>query len=350
MAGSSSEESTLIGESNVPSSEEEDPSPQLSISVENVEHDETLRDSVTLLVHEYGIFQQVVPEIYALVPDFSKWRLTISGNLAATVNRLEDRDAETPYTTNRDAGHVGGVTLPQPDGTFDIILSAQTLVNPPGEFNDIDALVTAALQTGRHLGRHEAGHILLRLRGEDGDAYKGMTAGLSLAAVGWADVIAAYMDDFRIERHTQKNTPPAFTHIDGLDDALNHVSSELTASSDNWQDGIESAIQLSDKALTGFIRVMSYLSAELGTDEKGAAIIPTPEPAKWFRYAGTAWPLWSETFQKLTPVDESMEVKELARILRELCDLAANWSKTVGYDRGALADGRQYAFWTESDY
>lgn len=63
-----------------------------------------------------------MPEIYALVPDLGRWRLVLTGDVAATVDAIEGRDEGDSYTTNRGSGHVGGVTLPRDDGTFDIVV------------------------------------------------------------------------------------------------------------------------------------------------------------------------------------------------------------------------------------
>lgn len=51
-------------------------------------------------------------------------------------------------------------------------LGAELFVDPPGDYDDLDGLVEAAIKSGRHLARHEAGHVLLRLRDEDALSYR----------------------------------------------------------------------------------------------------------------------------------------------------------------------------------
>lgn len=321
----------------------------LSLAVEHVEQDQRLHDVLALLIHQYNLFGEIVSQIYALVPDLSKWRLTLSGDISATVNTIEGRDETDPYTTSRGAGHVGGVTIPKADGTFDIVLGAEALVSPHGDHEDLEGLIENAMRTGRHLGRHEAGHVLLRLRNEDAESFRS-TADLSPSAAGWTDIVAAYMDDFRIERHVRDHTPPVYSHLDGLPGAVEHVSSELRSAKASWSSDIDGAARRSDIAVSGLIRVISYLASELGVDEDGTPAEPERGVRGWDRYLANDWAEWSSTFHKLRPVDEAMSSDELAGVLAELCELASRWSRMIGYDRGITDDGRMYAFWTADSY
>lgn len=322
---------------------------QLPVAIEHIEQDQILQVGLTYLVQERNLLGEIVPEILALVPDASRWRLTLTGDVAATVNALEARGEGDGYTTSRGAGHVGGVSLPRDDGSFDIVLGAELFVDPPGDYDDLDGLVEAAIKSGRHLARHEAGHVLLRLRDEDALSYRDRPQ-LTPSAAAWTHNVAVHMDDFRIERHTRMHTPPEFSHLEGLGGAIMHLSRELAASKSSWREDLESAAERSDVAIGGFIRVIAYLASELGLEQQGNPVTPRVEPEKWDRYLGTTWPLWSSLFHKLRPVDEPMSQIELAGILGELCELACNWSGAIGYERGVTDDARTYAFWTRESY
>lgn len=322
---------------------------RIPVAIEHVEQDQVLHTGLAYLVQERNLLGEIVPEILALVPDVSRWRLTLTGDSPATVNTLEARAEGEGYTTSRGAGHVGGVSLPRDDGSFDIVLGAWLLVDPPGDYDDLDGLVEAAIKTGRHLARHEAGHVLLRLRDEDGDSYRDHPQ-LTPSAAAWTHTVAAYMDDFRIERHTRMHTPPEFSHLEGLGDAITHLSRELTAAKSSWREDLDAAAHRSDVAIGGFMRVIAYLGSELGLEQNGNPVAPRVEPEKWDRYLGTIWPLWSSAFHKLRPVDEPMSEIELAGILGELCELACNRSSAIGYERGVTDDARTYAFWTQESY
>ena len=320
-----------------------------SIAVAHVEQDDDLCRGLSILAQECDLIAWIVQEILALLPDRTTWRLTLTGDIAATVNEIEGRDEGSGYAIDRGAGHVGGITLPSADGTFDIVIGVENIVNPFGEYDDFEGLAANAIATGRHLGRHEAGHAALSLRGEADEGYRDLPK-LDPTAAGWTHAVAAYMDDFRIERHVREHTPPVFSHLDGLSDAIAHLSSELSAANASWKLDLDAAANRSDYGIGGFVRVIAYLAAELGLDDHGQPVVPERTPPKWDRYLGTAWPVWSATFHRLRPVDEPMTSDELSEVLSELCQLVVNWSTAIGYDRGLTGDGRAYAFWTEESY
>jgi hypothetical protein len=60
--------------------------------------------------------------------DPALWQHTITGNMSRTVDVLTGHGADKSFTTARGAGHVGGITLTRDDGTFDIVISGNTLV------------------------------------------------------------------------------------------------------------------------------------------------------------------------------------------------------------------------------
>lgn len=304
----------------------------LAISIERIEHDKELHRGVEILAGEYQLFERIVGEILALAPDKGKWRLTLTGDVAATVNSIEGRAANDGYTTDRGAGHVGGVTLPRSDGTFDIVIGLDRIVDPPAPYDDLESAVRLAVATAHHLGSHEAGHVALALRGEASDSY-GDKHDLVPSAAIWARQLAAYMDDFRIERHTRAHAPAVDSQQRNLSDAIDHLSSELNGARFTWHvDETESARRC-DLAVGGFIRVIAYLAAELGLDDKGQPMLPEPLPEKWERYLGEIWPIWSKAFHRLSPVTEEMSLEDLVTVLTELCLLASNWSGAIGYER-----------------
>lgn len=320
-----------------------------SIAFAHVEQDFELHRGLSILVREYDLLGWMVQEILALVPDRTLWRLTLTGDIAVTVNEIKGRDNGSSYTVDRGAGHVGGITLPKADGTFDIVIGVENLVNPFGEYAGLEGLVANAIATGRHLGRHEAGHAALSIRRESDKDYRDLPE-LDPTAAGWTHAVAPFIDDFRIERHVRDHTPPVMSHMEGLNDAIDHLSSELSTANVSWKLDFEEAANRSDIAIAGFVRVISYLAAELGLDDHGEPVLPESTPPNWDRYLGTAWPLWSAAFHRLHPVDEPMTAEELSEVLSELCELVVNWSAAIGYERGLTGDGRAYAFWTEETY
>lgn len=96
------------------------------------------RGALTRILQEFGLAQVLVAGILELVPDSSLWRLSISGDMVQTVNELTERSDDNPYTTDRGAGHVGGIALPHEDGTFDIVISGHVLVETGAELGSVE--------------------------------------------------------------------------------------------------------------------------------------------------------------------------------------------------------------------
>lgn len=103
-------------------------------------------------------------------------------------------------------------------------------------------------------------------------------------------------------------------------------------------------------AANGLIRVIAYLSAELGLDGQGQPRRPDPSPAGWNDYLEDSWDAWSLTFHRLRPVDEPMTVGELELILVSLCRLATTWLRTIGINYGITDEDREFIFWERDNY
>lgn len=153
----------------------------------------------------------------SLLPDTAKWRLTITGDIVKTVNEIEVRDNDNAYTTERGAGHVGARTIAKDDGTFDIVISEHVFFATREDAGGIDELVEHALAAGAHIALHEAGNTALRLRGEDTDAYEDVPE-LDYTEYAWRKLLAAHIDDNRIEQLTVMQAPSPLSQIDHLEE------------------------------------------------------------------------------------------------------------------------------------
>lgn len=316
------------------------------MSFDQIEEGTGLHQGFSILIQATDLLEAMVIEILSLVPDRLAWRLTLTADVAATVNAIDERAAEEGYSTDRGSGHVGGVTLPASDGTYDIVIGIPALLDPPAAFESGEELLALSMATGRHLARHEAGHVALGLRGEADRSYQELSD-LDPTSAMCRSFVARYMDDFRIERHLREHARPVYTHEESLGSEIEHLVSELNASKSLLPNGLDEAARRSDIAVSGFVRAIAYLSAELGLDEAGDPVLPEQLPQNWVYYLGTAWPMWSSTFHKLKPADQPMDLDELTSVHAELCELASNWSRAIGYDRGVDHLDRAFAFWTK---
>ncbi|MFD5225703.1 hypothetical protein ACFWHT_08800 [Microbacterium sp. NPDC058342] len=321
----------------------------ISVTLEHVGDNPVLNLALGLLINEYNLLGEIATQILELMPDPSRWRLNLSGDLSATVNALDYRPLQSGYKTTRGSGYVGGVTFPQEDGTFLFVLDANNLAFPPVDSDSLEEVVAHALATARHLGRHEAGHALLMTRGENAEMYRDL-ADLDPSAAAWSHIVARDIDDFRIERHVRQNLLSPYSHVEGLPGALDHLSTALAAASRNWQRDIAKYAEASDHAVSAFLRVVAYLSAEVGLDEAAVPLVPRPVPVKWDRYLADHWARWSAAFHRLSPADEPMTLDQLASTTGELCEIAVEWMSAIGYRRGVADSGELYAYWTADSY
>lgn len=202
----------------------------ISISLDGFSEDyedPELAGALSFMIEQQGLLQTLVTGIVELLPDTSLWRLTLTGDMITTVNRVTNRADDNPYTTDRGAGHAGAITLPHEDGTFDIVVSANVLFATREDVESVEALIAHVIAAAAHLSRHEAGHAALRLRGEDADAYEDV-GGLSKSDAACRKPLAAHVDDNRIEQYTAVHAPSPLHHVDHLTDAIAHLRSSST--------------------------------------------------------------------------------------------------------------------------
>lgn len=324
----------------------------ISISLERFgdqQDDADLLGALNFMLDQHGLGQVLAAGILELLPDSTLWRLTLTGDIATTVNRLRQRAADNPYTTDRGAGHVGAITLPHDDGTFDIVISAHVLFATRTDTENVEELAAHAVATAIHLSRHEAGHAALHLRGEDAAAYRNVQ-GLSATDAACRKPLAAHVDDNRIEQYTAVHGPSPLKHVDHLAEAIEHLRIELNHSKRSWRTNINAAAFRTLDAANGLVRVFAYLAPELGLDQNGNPNRPNPLPAGWDRYVETHWDDWSLTFHRLPPADEHTTVEQLGTILGDLCRLMNSWLKTIGVSHGVTDADEEFIFWNMDRY
>lgn len=328
------------------------PAPPISISLDGFSEDcddSELAGALSFMIEQQGLLQILVTGIVELLPDTSIWRLTLTGDMVATVNRVTERADDNPYTTDRGAGHAGAITLPHDDGTFDIVVSANVLFATREDVESVEALIAHVIAAAEHLSRHEAGHAALRLRGEDADAYQDVE-GLTKSDAACRKPLAAHVDDNRIEQYTAVHAPSPLHHVDHLTDAIAHLRAELNEAKRTWRADIDAAHYRTLVAANGLVRVFAYLAPELGLDDNGTPRRPDPLPEGWTDYVEDSWDAWSLTFHRLRPVDEPMTVEEIGAVLADLCRLMNAWLRSIGVNSGITDDDREYIFWEKDRY
>jgi hypothetical protein len=311
--------------------------------------DQDLAGAVHHMIEEQGLLETLVSGIAELVPDTSKWRLTVTGDMIATVNRLSRRSDGGSYTTGRGAGEAGAITIPQADGTFDIVISAGVLFATREDVGSVQALIDHATAAAAHLSRHEAGHVALQLRGEHSSSFEDVS-GLEGSAASCRRLLAAHIDDSRIERYTAAHAPSPLSTVDHLADAIAHLRIELDASKRAASVDVGSAARRTVVAANNLVRVFAYAAPELGLLPDGSPRRPTPTPDGWDEYVEEFWDAWSRAFNRLRAADAEMSTEELEAVLVELCQIMIGWMGAIGVDWGMDSNGNEYLFWTKAAY
>lgn len=204
----------------------------------------------------------MVQEILAVVPADVRWRLTLTGDMVASTDRIEGR--ASGHSTDRGAGVVGGRTLRSSDGVLDIVIDVSAILMFPEDLETPEEYrrgFDMAIASARHLAHSDTFDDL---------------EGLSPTASQWRGTVGAYIDDHRIERDTAIHAPPPFRKSESFEYELEHLRAALEESQRSWRSDIIMARDRTLTALMGFVRLIAYLSAELSVDADGNAIRPIP--------------------------------------------------------------------------
>lgn len=301
------------------------------------------------MLNNAGLASRLVDSVLLHLPDPSMWRLTISGDIVESVNRIERRDAGDAYTIQRGAGEVGARTINANDGSYDIVISAWAFM-PPFEVQSPEELVDYMLQIGAHLAIHESGHVILHQRGEDSEAFQELASGTKTER-SWRKHLAAHVDDFRIEKMANRVAQSPASNFANVGDTIFHMRKVLTESNLLRETDGDAAAFNSSTAVNDMIRVMTYLAAEVGGEGSAADWAPDPAPEGWDEYIAEVWSVWAATLDRLRPADESMSAGEIAAILSDLCRLVVVWSQNVvGYHYEMYEDNSWSATWYRGTY
>lgn len=325
---------------------------EIALTIEHVS--EAAAPLLLFLLQELDGLNSMVQEILAVVPADARWRLTLTGDMVGSTDRIEGR--ASGYSTDRGAGVVGGRTLRSSDGVFDIVIDVSAILMFP---EDLETPETPeeyrrgfdmAIASARHLARHEAGHVALISRAEHSDTFDDLE-GLSLTASQWRGTVGAYIDDHRIERDTAIHAPTPLRKSESIEYELEHLRSALEESQRSWRSDIIMARDRTLTALMGFVRLIAYLSAELGVDADGNAITPDPLPEHWNRYLGDGWwARWSGAFNRLEPATAPTASEDLATSLAELAEMLGAWLDAIGVRYRIDEQDREFIHWTADTY
>lgn len=328
-----------------------EPEPEYRVGIEHFESlDEPFANGMINILNNAGLANTLVAGVLKGLPDPTQWRLTISGDVIATVNAIEQREEGNAYTLERGVGSVGAKTINVGDGTYDIVIDAWAFM-PAFEVSSPEELVEYMHQMGRHLAIHESGHAILHQRGEDAEAFQELATG-TMTERAWRKHLAAHIDDFRIEKMTNRIAPSPVSNVDGIGETVALMRTVLTDSNVLRRTDGDAATFNSSTAVNDLVRVMTYLAAELGAGGKiETGMRPDPLPEGWDEYLEEVWDAWALQLDLLKPADESMTPQEIAVVLDNLGKIVAVWSQNIiGYHFELHEDGSWTAYWSRVEY
>lgn len=298
-----------------------------------------------------GIGEILISSAHRVVPAPSLWRMTLTEDFVATVNRIEGRDADNTYTTDRGAGIAGGRTLRAGDGVYDIVIDGRLLHANQAEQNANDNLASfldRVAHEAAHLATHEAGHVLLAVTGEDSEQFEDLV-GPGPATAFWRKHLASQIDEHRIERMAALASPSKQDPPEQLDDSLQHLRQELSKARAVAPSDFNLAADLTRGAAVGVFRDIAYTTAKLGLVDAVTARRPDPLPHDW-ALLEPLWDDWSIAFHQLPAANERTTPGDLANTLEALCRVAALWLTHVGVDFVIEADESFSITWTKARY
>jgi len=323
--------------------------PQVNLSLEHID-DALAQDVITRILDEGGLAQALASHFLALAPDPSTWRLTLTGDMVKSVNAIRGLSGESSYTVERGSGQAAGRTMKREDGTFDIVLS--------------DVLFHADLQTGEtvedrlqwigrmyaHLAAHEAGHVALGQRGEDVDVFVPLISSLPPNQLIWQNVVGVCVEELRCDQYANRVAPVGTTQADGFQDAISHFRNELEEASASWGADIHAAYAKTMGAVSVFLRVLTLVAAETGTDADGQPIKPDSLFVGWNEYVEPIWNEWSSTLHRLGPADIPMSSSAEAEVGCALCRCIPGWLATIGIGHEIDPVRGESMYWTKTRY
>ncbi len=307
-------------------------------------------DFVKRMLTDYGLGQVILTRILTLLPDPTAWRLTISGDMVSTVNRICGLSGDSSYTVQRGSGEVGGRTMKAEDGTFDIVLSGVLLFPDPANWDTLDDCLKWISDEYQHLAAHESGHGALGQRGEDADVFVPLVDLLLPTELIWRNSVGIYVVELRCDQYANRVAPVGTTQADGLQEALLFFRRELDEASKLSQSNIQIAYDKTMSAVSLFLRVLTLVAAETGIDAEGQVIKPYSQFEGWNEYVEPIWGEWSSTLHRLHAADISMAAGEEAEVARELCKCIPRWLETIGIHHVIDPIQGQFMYWMKNHY
>lgn len=273
-----------------------------------------------------------VQALSAIAPRPAQARLVVSGDFVRSVRDRLPPEVAGGYGVRRGSGFVAAKTMPNEDGTVDVLVPSVSFLTYPDETPEQATL--AVLRTVVH----EAGHVAMAQRGEvfrpPDDA--GWRAGNLLALA--SEVLAEYRADRGVPATLRKHDAP----WNGLEiaKALRADLSRVNASYQQHLDVVVLAQQVGNVTSMAWKTMAFMVAAEAVLPGHPAVEVSTALDPLWQRVAGPHFPALRTALRTAAAGDQPMSPGPLTRSVVAVAEVLGDWLDDLGLVFGTTDDGQ----------
>ena len=252
-------------------------------------------------------------------------RLVVTGDFVRSVQeRLGEHPAAEDFDLQRGSGLVAGKTMPEADGSIDVLLHSgffSTDLNPEERASAADLAVRTVV--------HEAHHVAMR---QNDQSYE-TPADQTWRDRNFTSSADSIIDEYRAEAGASTilvADDPSWSPLDVLN-ALSRELGEVTASYQEHHDVEKLAFQVETACLIAW-RAMAYIAATDVIDpEKSPVTFEVLSNPRWQRMAAHSWDKFREVLAGIQPGQAVLTQPEIAAKVEELAEILSNWLADLGF-------------------
>lgn len=260
-----------------------------------------------------------------IAADPSRVRLVVTGDFVSSVQaRLEQDGVNTDFDVDRGSGMVAGKTMPQPDGSIDVLI-------PWWFFNaELDAeqrAVTAELAVRTVI--HEAYHVAMR-QNQQGYEHLDNETWRDRNFLAAADSI---VDEYRAEAGVMATFEEDESYWSPVE-VLDTLSRELVASVASYQEHVDLerlVVDIGNSCIVAW-RALAYIAAvDIADSIRSPLTTEVQAHPLWRKMAAPFWSDFRELLQVIPSGGEVMAQGDLSAAIERLSALLGRWQVVLGF-------------------
>jgi hypothetical protein len=275
-------------------------------------------------------FERATNRLVEIIGDYEDLRLTVTTDFRGAVRRVvTDADYAAAYEQERDFAVAMAKTIPQDDGSTDLVIDARifSLAAEPG--------------SAERAFEHEGLHVAMRLRGEslhDIRERRGLVQGS--AAGLFASMAGMSCEEYRVERTVLASEPSrVLDDVAWFGETMCRFDSHIRRVSRQYQldhdvGAIHKEVMEAFHALATWT---AYVSAfRDAADQPLTTDVPNGVGT---RVLGAAWHALSGALRMLPPADAQCSREDLDRFAATVEECLVEWLRQIGFSLTDTAAG-----------